>query len=393
MLAQLCRAVEVGEAAVAATETAEPGGGGEDGGGAGEELGEAMRCLDMCSIMGAPAELVQEFAGVVEPLLRARLPPYRLACGALTLPAALPPELVPERRGAPVARVEAMPVREFRKKHFKLDVPVVITGAARDWPALRKWRDLHALAGRYGHRHVPLEVGDYDDAGWREEVMPFGRFIDRHLGPPPPGGKRPPVGYLAQHHLFEQFPELLEDFGVPDYCEAGGGCQKCNAWVGPAGTVTPLHFDSYDNLLTQICGYKYVKLYSQKDSKYREFVRPTHSSRPLVGPALTTRPAVYRSKAPWTQQRTWPGAEEGAPAPPAPATAAGGAAGRLGAQGNISLVDVDAPDHVNDDKFPLFKHATLQECLLGPGDMLYIPNRYWHHVRSLTTSISVNFLF
>ena len=253
-------------------------------------LGEAMRCLDMCSIMGGPAELVQEFAGVVEPLVRARLPPYRLACGALTLPTALPPELVPERRGAPVARVEAMPVREFRKKHFKLDVPVVITGAARDWPALRKWRDLHALAGRYGHRHVPLEVGDYDDAGWREEVMPFGRFVDRHLGPPPPGGERPPVGYLAQHHLFEQFPELLEDFGVPDYCEAGGGCQKCNAWVGPAGTVTPLHFDSYDNLLTQICGYKYVKLYSQKDSKYRESVVSASHSVPPGGRARSDTP-------------------------------------------------------------------------------------------------------
>lgn len=33
------------------------------------------------------------------------------------------------------------------------------------------------------------------------------------------------------------------------------------------------------------------------------------------------------------------------------------------------------------------------EGLLAPGDMLFMPKSYWHYVRSLTTSCSVNFWF
>ena len=37
--------------------------------------------------------------------------------------------------------------------------------------------------------------------------------------------------------------------------------------------------------------------------------------------------------------------------------------------------------------------AVFVECILAPGDMLYIPKSMWHYVRSLTTSVSVNFWF
>ena len=110
--------------------------------------------------------------------------------------------------------------------------------------------------------------------------------------------------------------------------------------LGTGGTVTPLHFDSYDNMLAQVVGHKYVRLYAAGESD-----------------KLYALPA---------------------------------AGGGLGAQGNISAVEVEAVDAA---AFPRFASAEYSELVLGPGEMLYIPARTWHYVRSLAPSFSVSFWF
>ena len=98
---------------------------------------------------------------------------------------------------------------------MEADVPVVITGAVDDWPALEKWRDLgyrlcsmHAPFGTSwlllkaifrvccrkltfpcanfvavkrvaGARTVPVEVGaDYTREHWAQNLMRISDFID-----------------------------------------------------------------------------------------------------------------------------------------------------------------------------------------------------------------------
>ena len=48
---------------------------------------------------------------------------------------------------------------------------------------------------------------------------------------------------------------------------------------------------------------------------------------------------------------------------------------------------------VDMDRFPLLAEATFTEAVLGPGDALFIPAGWWHYVRSLSTSFSVNYWF
>ena len=46
-----------------------------------------------------------------------------------------------------------------------------------------------------------------------------------------------------------------------------------------------------------------------------------------------------------------------------------------------------------EERFPAVRQAEYTEAVLGPGDALFIPHGHWHYVRSLETSLSVNFWF
>ena len=148
------------------------------------------------------------------------------------------------------------------------------------------------------------------------------------------------MAYLAQHCLFEQFAALRAAVDVPPLLgELGMPVQEQNVWWGSAGTVTPLHYDGYDNFLCQIAGYKYVRLYAPSES-------------PRLYPSATAR---------FKRQ-------------------------------NVSDIDhLEAADvH---EQFPLLREAVFTDHLLGPGDQLFMPRHTWHYVHSLTPSISVNFWF
>ena len=39
----------------------------------------------------------------------------------------------------------------------------------------------------------------------------------------------------------------------------------------------------------------------------------------------------------------------------------------------------------------LFKHVHIEEVILGPGDLLFLPVGWWHHVTSLDVTVTLTF--
>ena len=123
-------------------------------------------------------------------------------------------------------------------------------GGMDSWDAMHKWQSIQWWIQSHGHRTVPIELGKDSDSNWKEGTMSIHDFMLRHMAPSVLQAPDASIAYIAQHPLFEQLPSLTADFEQPSLM--AGELEQSNAWIGTAGTVTPLHFDSYDNFLCQV---------------------------------------------------------------------------------------------------------------------------------------------
>ncbi|EYU46302.1 hypothetical protein ABFS82_04G055000 [Erythranthe guttata] len=231
-----------------------------------------------------------------------------------------------------VAKKCRLSLEGFLQEHFISGSPVIISDSMNHWPAIDTWNDMNYLKRVAGFRTVPVEVGkNYLSPDWKQELITFSEFLGRIQSSDRSSAN---LTYLAQHQLFDQIQELKQDIVIPDYCFAGGGeIRSLNAWFGPPGTVTPLHHDPHHNILAQVVGKKYIRLYPASLS---EELYP-HSETMLC---------------------------------------------------NSSQVDLDK---IDEKEFPGISDLDFVDCVLEEGEMLYIPPKWWHYVRSLTASFSVSF--
>ncbi|EXJ57341.1 hypothetical protein A1O7_07688 [Cladophialophora yegresii CBS 114405] len=327
--------------------------------------------------------------------------------------------------GFPVETLDHPSLTEFAKHIQQRREPAVLTNVLGHWPALDKWKSISfwleiTLGGR---RLVPIEVGrSYTDDDWGQKVVPFREFLTHYIqrqfdhGPNSESANGGQTGYLAQHDLFKQIPALRNDIAVPDYCyldappaEAGSPVALAKAkesakrttkpiatpsmacssssegdtadeadleaepqmhiWFGPAWTISPLHHDPYHNILCQVAGKKYVRLYSPDHSKA---LLPKRGDEP----APHSRPPEDLGE---LSDVLYPDGQEQDTID----------------MSNTSQIDVAAmelsPLEDWDDVYPGISRVPYVECVLEAGQALYIPIGWWHYVRSCSVGISVSF--
>ena len=288
----------------------------------------------------------------------------------------------------------------FKEHMYSSRSPLVLLDTLSHWPALDRWSDpeywMRKTLG--GRRLVPVELGKmYTDKEWGQKIMTFREFManfmmvgDARLTGVVESNDANDTGYLAQHDLLTQIPALRSDIAIPDYCYINpprelktfeapptdrDSCSDdeddvffppeplLNIWLGPAGTVSPAHTDPHHNILAQVFGRKYVRLYApdQTDALYpmgsekngaEGEISMHNTSRVDVGLAVQLdegdTSSNYRSE--WTKARAKQASE-----------------------------------------FPLFEEAAYVESILEAGQCLYIPRGWWHYVWGLEPGASVSF--
>jgi hypothetical protein len=232
----------------------------------------------------------------------------------------------------PIERIRACDGEEFRRRFVRASRPVILTGMMEEWPARTRW-SLDYFRSRFGDRPVTA-----------------GRTRDRTLVLSDRGGipqVEIPFGeyidrlsaddcdlYLLSP-VAERLPELLADLVPPEVCRTARWSTS-RLWIGAPGVRSPLHRDLPDNLYAQVLGRKRFLLIHPRN-RGRVYSRPFHSDVP-----------------------------------------------------NFSRLDAEAPDL---ERFPRFRGVPVQVCDVGPGELLFIPRMWWHQVRALETSASVNLWF
>lgn len=227
---------------------------------------------------------------------------------------------------AEVPRVSAPDVAAFRLRAGQ-GLPFIITGLVGKWPLCALTP--HMLAERFGELPVRARVGDYVNTAFAPDramqdmsMRAYLDLIDLDLVMQDTHALPPYVGNLELRALNNlcHWPAYFSKMGPPRY------------WLGPAGTVTPLHCDYDDNVFAQVWGSKRIFL---APPHHDEFLYPRQANAVLYGSPFD-------------------------------------------------------PEHPDFDAFPLARQATTIECIVQPGDMLYVPAGWYHQVRALTFSLSSN---
>lgn len=234
----------------------------------------------------------------------------------------------------PVERRDNLTRDEFVKNYVRKGIPVIITGAAKDWICCKEWsleyfKDLHGE-----DKVVFMDQTNIGDKGYEETTL--GQVIDDIRG-----GKGK---YYRFYPLLERHPEHLLDFDYK-WLRArrlkGSFGEAFHIFISGKGGFTPIHNAGSPNIFVQTYGEKQWVLHPME---YACVVDPS--------PARN----MYRS---------------------API--------RKGKDFNAFTK--------NFEDYPLYQWVDYYTAHLKAGDVFYNPPYMWHTVSNPTDSIGVGYRY
>jgi len=223
--------------------------------------------------------------------------------------------------------------KEFLDRYYARNEPVLLTDVCDRWPAGSLWTPAY-LAEKLGSVEVEVMAGresdpDYEVNGNQHRfLMPF----DEYAAKVETLSRSNDTYLVANNKLLsaEAARSLWDDFSLDErYLAPDPGHDHAFFWFGPAGTITPLHHDTVNVLFNQVDGWKHV----------------------ILIPSLEIH-RVYNNL------------------------------------GVYSAVDPRDPDL---GRYPMFAGAQQIHLDVGPGQTLFIPAGWWHHVEAMEMSISISF--
>ncbi len=228
-----------------------------------------------------------------------------------------------------VPRRERLSGAVFLEQHYRRNLPVIITGMLDDCAARSKWT-LEYLGEQLGERMVEVQFGRSADPDYEMNSQSHKRRMrfGEYVDLVRDSGHTNDFYMTANNdgQNRESLQELMAD--APPLPEYLDPAGRGFFWFGPAGTITPFHHDLTNNFMIQIAGRKRVRLIAPCDTP--KLYNQRHCFTPVDGR-------------------------------------------------NIDL-----------QRFPMMADVPVIDCMLEPGEILFLPVGWWHFVEALDITITIS---
>lgn len=230
-----------------------------------------------------------------------------------------------------IARRHRLGSDEFLREYYSTNQPVIITGMMEQWPAIKKWNPDY-LRAEFGACEVEVQFGRNADPDYEMNSLAHKRLMPfgAYVDLVTASGHTNDFYMTANNDAKNRasLRGLWEDIdNLPAYLQASTECGFF--WFGPAGTVTPFHHDLTNNLMAQVLGRKRVRLIAA--CELARLPNPRHCFTPVDGRSIDLA------------------------------------------------------------RFPQMAEVPVQECILAPGEILFLPVGCWHFVESLEIAATMAF--